>query len=139
MPWPLCYTRMGFSMANRQLNYNSTPPRHMSRRKSKFCGFFPVAPVRFLWYSMVSDRQRYRSGHNGADSKSVWCNSHVGSNPTVSAKIKSRELQGFSAFSVGISRVAGFSKFKSFVIFCNPLLSFAALFNKNMTRNMTRI
>ena len=26
--------------------------------------------------------QRYRSGHNGADSKSVWEQSHVGSNPT---------------------------------------------------------
>ena len=27
----------------------------------------------------------YRSGHNGADSKSVWEQSHVGSNPTPSA------------------------------------------------------
>ncbi len=27
-------------------------------------------------------RQRYRSGHNGADSKSVWEQSHEGSNPS---------------------------------------------------------
>ena len=30
--------------------------------------------------------QRYRSGHNGADSKSVWEQSHVGSNPTRCAR-----------------------------------------------------
>ena len=30
--------------------------------------------------------QRYRSGHNGADSKSVCGQPHVGSNPTRSAK-----------------------------------------------------
>ena len=30
--------------------------------------------------------ETYRSGHNGADSKSVREQSHVGSNPTVSAK-----------------------------------------------------
>ena len=29
--------------------------------------------------------ERYRSGHNGADSKSVWRQRHVGSNPTLSA------------------------------------------------------
>ena len=28
----------------------------------------------------------YRSGHNGADSKSVWVQAHVGSNPTHSAR-----------------------------------------------------
>ena len=31
--------------------------------------------------------ERYRSGHNGADSKSVWEQSHVGSNPTRSANL----------------------------------------------------
>ena len=30
--------------------------------------------------------ETYRSGHNGADSKSVCRQRHVGSNPTVSAK-----------------------------------------------------
>ena len=30
--------------------------------------------------------QTYRSGHNGADSKSVCGQPHVGSNPTVSAR-----------------------------------------------------
>ena len=29
--------------------------------------------------------ERYRSGHNGADSKSVWEQSHAGSNPALSA------------------------------------------------------
>ncbi len=29
--------------------------------------------------------ERYRSGHNGADSKSVWEQSHEGSNPSLSA------------------------------------------------------
>lgn len=32
--------------------------------------------------------ERYRSGHNGADSKSVWEQSHAGSNPALSAIIK---------------------------------------------------
>ena len=31
--------------------------------------------------------QRYRSGHNGADSKSVCRKLHVGSNPTRCAKV----------------------------------------------------
>lgn len=35
----------------------------------------------------------YRSGHNGADSKSVWVKAHVGSNPTPSARTQS--YQGF--------------------------------------------
>ena len=30
--------------------------------------------------------ERYRSGHNGADSKSVCLNGHEGSNPSLSAK-----------------------------------------------------
>ena len=40
--------------------------------------------------------ESYRSGHNGADSKSVRCNSHVGSNPTLSAKEKARQSLVFS-------------------------------------------
>ena len=36
--------------------------------------------------------ERYRSGHNGADSKSVWEQSHVGSNPTRCARQKARIL-----------------------------------------------
>ena len=34
----------------------------------------------------LSRMQRYRSGHNGADSKSVWEQSHEGSNPSRCAK-----------------------------------------------------
>jgi hypothetical protein len=33
------------------------------------------------------DTERYRSGHNGADSKSVCGQPHAGSNPALSAKI----------------------------------------------------
>ena len=33
----------------------------------------------------IANTERYRSGHNGADSKSVCLNGHVGSNPTRSA------------------------------------------------------
>ena len=44
--------------------------------------------------------ETYRSGHNGADSKSVCLNGHVGSNPTVSAKRKNPSLVGgFFRFS----------------------------------------
>ena len=39
-----------------------------------------------VWYNIgVSDTERYRSGHNGADSKSVCLNGHGGSNPPLSA------------------------------------------------------
>ena len=34
------------------------------------------------------DTERYRSGHNGADSKSVWEQSHAGSNPALSARVE---------------------------------------------------
>ncbi len=43
--------------------------------------------------------ERYRSGHNGADSKSVCAQAHAGSNPALSAKVaawsakRSRELK----------------------------------------------
>ena len=33
-----------------------------------------------------SNTERYRSGHNGADSKSVWAKAREGSNPSLSAK-----------------------------------------------------
>ena len=42
--------------------------------------------------------ERYRSGHNGADSKSVCEQSHMGSNPILSAK-KSSKQAGFLDFS----------------------------------------
>ena len=51
--------------------------------------------------------ETYRSGHNGADSKSVCRQRHVGSNPTVSAK-RSGKLKGlldFSFFVYGAVRV----------------------------------
>ena len=41
--------------------------------------------------------ETYRSGHNGADSKSVCEQSHVGSNPTVSAK-NPLKYNGFKGF-----------------------------------------
>ena len=42
--------------------------------------------------------KRYRSGHNGADSKSVCEQSHAGSNPALSANkpLKTLRFQGFS-------------------------------------------
>ena len=36
--------------------------------------------------SCIIFMQRYRSGHNGADSKSVCAQAHEGSNPSLSAK-----------------------------------------------------
>ena len=42
--------------------------------------------------------ERYRSGHNGADSKSVCLNGHAGSNPALSAKKKNRALARFFLF-----------------------------------------
>ena len=39
--------------------------------------------------------QRYRSGHNGADSKSVCAKAHEGSNPSLCAKTKSRLSAAF--------------------------------------------
>ena len=38
--------------------------------------------------------EKYRSGHNGAHSKCVCLNGHVGSNPTFSAKIKTIHPDG---------------------------------------------
>ena len=42
--------------------------------------------------------QRYRSGHNGADSKSVWEQSHEGSNPSRCAKWNPRIRDGYGDF-----------------------------------------
>ena len=43
--------------------------------------------------------ERYRSGHNGADSKSVWEQSHAGSNPALSARKKPRKHWVYAVFS----------------------------------------
>lgn len=43
--------------------------------------------------------QTYRSGHNGADSKSVWEQSHAGSNPALSARKKPRKHWVYAVFS----------------------------------------
>ena len=43
----------------------------------------------------VARMQRYRSGHNGADSKSVWAQVHGGSNP--SRCVGRKEVCGFGA------------------------------------------
>ena len=40
----------------------------------------------------------YRSGHNGADSKSVLVKAHVGSNPTPSASEKPSHIKAFSPY-----------------------------------------
>ena len=46
--------------------------------------------------------EMYRSGHNEAVLKTVWCNSHVGSNPTVSAMetLEIIEFQGFFVIKI---------------------------------------
>ncbi len=45
---------------------------------------------------MLKNMERYRSGHNGADSKSVCEKSHGGSNPPLSATNgKSTKYGGF--------------------------------------------
>ena len=57
--------------------------------------------------SLQLNTERYRSGHNGADSKSVCLNGHAGSNPALSAKggicrKRSRRTQGLAAFTFEI-------------------------------------
>ena len=52
----------------------------------------------------VARMQRYRSGHNGADSKSVWAQAHVGSNPTLSAKQGGHPREGVPALFGGDDR-----------------------------------
>ena len=43
----------------------------------------------------IISMERYRSGHNGADSKSVCGQPHVGSNPTLSVKTKNGQRPFF--------------------------------------------
>ena len=64
--------------------------------------------------------ERYRSGHNGADSKSVCEQSHMGSNPILSAK-KSSKLKGFLDFSFFSARCWSCGK-------CGKSSSFSAVF-----------
>ena len=61
-----------------------------------------------VWLITAQKMQRYRSGHNGADSKSVCEQSHEGSNPSRCAKLtkryrcvwrKVRRINRFRAFS----------------------------------------
>ena len=42
----------------------------------------------FVSFDVEIDTEGYRSGHNGADSKSVWVQAHVGSNPILSARLE---------------------------------------------------
>ncbi len=49
-----------------------------------------------------SNTERYRRGHNGADSKSVCVQAHVGSNPTRSEYKKGRAAPLF-VFGTGLS------------------------------------
>ena len=55
--------------------------------------------------------ERYRSGHNGADSKSVCAQAHEGSNPSLSAI--ARERQGRSFFCDGGERARELDHLKS--------------------------
>ena len=48
----------------------------------EICPDFEHFPLGILQFNT----ERYRSGHNGADSKSVCLNGHAGSNPALSAK-----------------------------------------------------
>ena len=48
--------------------------------------------------------ERYRSGHNGADSKSVCAKAHEGSNPSLSAKKKNHPIGWFFLFLNGGER-----------------------------------
>ena len=49
-------------------------------QNSEFLLAFPAQD-----FGQKLNMERYRSGHNGADSKSVWEQSHMGSNPILSA------------------------------------------------------
>ena len=55
-------------------------------------------PQRHAIISFAHFVERYRSGHNGADSKSVCRKRHVGSNPTRSATSQSLETLVFQGF-----------------------------------------
>lgn len=54
--------------------------------------------------------EQYRSGHNGADSKSVCVQAHVGSNPTPSALYKVRKYYVFGLFFVS-ENIVGLKRF----------------------------
>ncbi len=62
--------------------------------------------------------ERYRSGHNGADSKSVCAKAHEGSNPSLSAIAKDAkgvlfamaEREGFEPSHINISKQLNKSK-----------------------------
>ena len=80
------------------------PARSKMRGDACSC-IFPDAQENLLQFSAYSaiikcasvrsiHMERYRSGHNGADSKSVWRQRHVGSNPTRSAKCKKPSPSG---------------------------------------------
>ena len=74
-------------------------------QEKNFCSslhqFSPFSGVLFGGWCCEKYTQRYRSGHNGADSKSVWEQSHEGSNPSRCAK-KVQSTSGFKPF-VGFS------------------------------------
>ena len=58
--------------------------------------------------------ETYRSGHNGADSKSVCPKGHVGSNPTVSAKKETTFVYRTKVVSFQRNKsLPGFVKFAS--------------------------
>ena len=58
----------------------------------------------------VNNLEKYRSGHNGADSKSVCPHGHVGSNPTVSAKNESYILVLLIGLKCSFFIIYGFAK-----------------------------
>ena len=60
--------------------------RFLSRKALQFALISCILWVAGFPVSPEPHRERYRSGHNGADSKSVCRQRHVGSNPTLSAK-----------------------------------------------------
>ena len=59
-------------------------------------------------HNRADSTERYRSGHNGADSKSVWAQAHVGSNPTLSAKQGEARLHGGNAAASLTSKASDF-------------------------------
>ena len=67
---------------------------------------------RLLLFMELTYTQRYRSGHNGADSKSVCEQSHEGSNPSLCAKnrlVKTSRFSFSSAFLFIASRYSRMS------------------------------
>ena len=56
--------------------------------------------LRNCYYNKKAAMERYRSGHNGADSKSVCAKAHAGSNPALSAKIRLKSPHFEDFFSI---------------------------------------